>query len=232
MVPADSGTTTDEQRKVKLRRFYNEPDVALLNANGTLALTVNIGSGYRGHPLSKVTEDRFYSFRTSTVIGPLTNEGTLTESSLVDVTDNLVQSGSATQRASATAALSTANGGWLIKLNSNGGEKVLTRGLTVNGVLFFNTYEPTAAANSCKASVGINRSYAVNLQDATPLTSIEDNPSGSPTARFKVVKTTGLLPDPTLVTINDKSFVINGTKVDEPPQLDTSKYYWIDENNL
>src|SRR5690606_8857716 len=51
------------------RRFYHETELALLNVNGTKMLTVNIGSGYRGHPLNSVIEDRFYSFRTSLVKG-------------------------------------------------------------------------------------------------------------------------------------------------------------------
>lgn len=230
VVPADTSTTTDTQRKAKLRRFYNEPDVALLNVNGTLALTVNIGSGYRGHPLNKLTEDRFYSFRTPVLTKPSTSEGTLTESSLYDATNNLLQAGTDSEKADASSAFSATSGGWMIKMNGTGGEKVLTRALTVNGYLYFNTYEPTANANSCQASVGVNRSYVVNLADATPVST--DSNSTSPSARFSVVNTTGLLPDPTLVSIGGTSFVINGTKVDKPRQLNTSEYYWIDEDNL
>jgi len=230
VIPTDSGTTTDDQRKMKLRRFYNEPDVAILNVNGTLVLTVNIGSGYRGHPLSKLTEDRFYSFRTPVLSNPSGNESTLTESDLYDATNNLVQAGTDREKADASTAFNTTTGGWMIKMNSPGGEKVLTRALTVNGYVYFNTYEPTTNANSCQASVGINRSYVVNLSDATPYS--VDGSATSPSARFSVVSTTGLLPDPTLVTIGGESFVVNGTQVIKPPQLNTSEYYWIDEDNL
>ncbi|WP_371364785.1 pilus assembly protein PilY [Pseudomonas sp. QL9] len=234
VIPADTGSTTDADRKLKLRRFYNEPDVAILNVNGTLMLTVNIGSGYRGHPLSKLTEDRFYSFRTPVLTKPSTSEGTLTESSLYDATSNLVQAGTDAQKADASNAFSTTTaGGWMIKLNSSGGEKVLTRALTVNGFVFFNTYEPTANANSCQAAVGVNRSYVVNLADATPYsTDTSGNTNTSPSARYNVVNTTGLLPDPTLVTIGGTSFVINGTDIRKPPQLNTSEFYWIDEDKF
>ncbi|TLP77829.1 pilus assembly protein PilY [Pseudomonas nitroreducens] len=230
VVPADVAATTDDQRKAKVRRFYNEPDVAILNVNGTLVMTVNIGSGYRGHPLNKLTEDRFYSFRTPVLTKPSTSETTLTESSLYDATSNLLQAGNATEKADAASAFSATTGGWMIKMNSSGGEKVLTRALTVNGYLYFNTYEPTAAANSCQASVGVNRSYVVNLADSTPVTTTSG--SNSPSDRYNVVKTTGLLPDPTLVCIGGNCFVINGTQVSRPPKLDLSEYYWIDEDNL
>jgi type IV pilus assembly protein PilY1 len=58
------------------RRFYHEPDVALLKVGGSPTLTVNIGSGYSGHQLNKTIEDRFYSFRTDTLFTN-SNEGTL-----------------------------------------------------------------------------------------------------------------------------------------------------------
>src|SRR5690606_11792546 len=104
------------------RRFYHETELALLNVNGTKMRTVNIGSGYRGHPLNSVIEDRFYSFRTSLVKGA-TAEATLTENSLYDATTNAAQT-------SAEIASTIANNtnGWMIRLPRSG-EKVLSRPL-------------------------------------------------------------------------------------------------------
>lgn len=150
------------------RRFYHEPDVTLLSVKGKLALTVNIGSGYRGHPLNTVIQDRFYSFRTPRLVKTTASEGTLTESDLYDATSNLVQSGTNDEQEFADEKLNSLSGGWLINLSSNG-EKVLSRALVFNGRLFFNTYEPRAASDTCKPSVGLNRAYAVNLLNATPV---------------------------------------------------------------
>jgi len=71
------------------RRFYAEPDVALQVIDGKNVLTVNVGSGYRAHPLNTVIEDRFYSLRSTNVIPNVTDPATLndvilTESSLYD----------------------------------------------------------------------------------------------------------------------------------------------------
>ncbi|MBX9754252.1 MAG: pilus assembly protein PilY, partial [Pseudomonadaceae bacterium] len=71
------------------RRFYNTPEVALMKKDGQLSLSINIGSGYRGHPLKTETLDRFYSFRTSNLVDPAGTEGTLREGDLLNLTSNL-----------------------------------------------------------------------------------------------------------------------------------------------
>ncbi len=191
------------------RRFYHEPDVTLLSVKGKLALTVNIGSGYRGHPLNTVIQDRFYSFRTANLFKPASSEGTFTESSLYNATNNLVQSGTNDEQEAANSALLSQTGGWLINLNSNG-EKVLSRALVFNGRLFFNTYEPRAASDTCKPSVGLNRAYAVNLLDATPVT----------TTRY-VSTTGGALPsDPQLYCKGNYCYAIGDPSLGALPITD------------
>src|SRR5690606_307776 len=123
--------------------------VALLNSNGKLSLSVNIGSGWRGHPLNTDALDRFYSLRTSNLTDPSGGEGTLTESDLLDVTSNL----SPTAAPLRTLDLSgddpndgsddLVKGGWYIRFSANAGEKVLTRALAAgsDNTLFFSTYE-------------------------------------------------------------------------------------------
>ncbi len=198
VIAADTGTETAAQLEQKLRRFYNEPDVALLNINGTRTLTVSIGSGYRGHPLNAVTQDRFYSFRTPLVYNPTTDSAnthtTLTESNLYDATDNLIQEGSSAQQQTASTEFARTSGGWFIRL-INPGEKVLADSATFAGLLVFTTYEPTASINSCRAAQGISRAYTVNLYDATPYA---ENVTGTPdkTDRFTVLKTSGIPPKP------------------------------------
>lgn len=145
------------------RRFYHEVGLALLNVNGSKMLTVNVGSGYRGHPLNSFIQDRFYSFRTHLVKGAGT-ETTLTEGSLYDATSNAAQTD-----AEAAAAVASSPNGWMIRLTLNG-EKVLTRPLIVDGRVMFNTYQPQNNSALCRASVGTSRAYTVMLGDATGLT--------------------------------------------------------------
>ncbi|GAC1032160.1 hypothetical protein thsps21_29880 [Pseudomonas sp. No.21] len=77
------------------RRFYNQPDVALIKERGGQSYyTISIGSGYRGHPLSEAALDRFYVIRDKNVYSAPTYcsatvttncTASITESNLVDV---------------------------------------------------------------------------------------------------------------------------------------------------
>lgn len=182
------------------RRFYHEPDIAVVLKNGVRNLAVSIGSGYRGHPLNKYINDRFYSLRTTLLTRPAgtgtVDEGTLTENDLYDATANQVQSSTSATRIAAVAALAAADG-WYITLPVGTGEKVLSRALTVGGEIFFNTYEPSTAAGQCKASVGLNRSYAMKLEDAAPIsTTVGSN--GTHDDRFDSSTSQGIAGDPQL----------------------------------
>lgn len=145
------------------RRFYHEAELALLNVNGTKMLTVNIGSGYRGHPLNSIIQDRFYSFRTHLVKGA-TAETSLTEGALYDATSNAAQSND-----ELAEEVANNTSGWMIRLPRSG-EKVLSRPLVADGMVLFSTYEPQSNPTLCQASVGVSRAYTVMLGDATGLT--------------------------------------------------------------
>ncbi len=210
------------------RRFYHEPDVALLKVGGSPTLTVNIGSGYRGHPLNKTIEDRFYSFRTDTLFTN-SNEGTLIESELYDATENLIQIGSTTQQATAKEAFSSTTGGWYITLQGDG-EKVLSRALTAGGSVYFNTYEPSSSNAACSASIGKNRAYSVRLTNASPKSVAIDGP-GTYEDRYQDSNSTGISSDPQLFCQGNECFVLPDpsvapTSVTTPP---LGKTYWMDE---
>ena len=227
----NSGTTLYKQQN--LRRFYNEPDVALLNKDGKLSLSVNIGSGYRGHPLNKDAQDKFYSFRTSNLTDPSGTEGTLTESDLLDVTSNLDPS--TAQDVQLSLSDNRLKGGWFISLTSNPGEKVLTRALTAGAgnILFFSTYEPASAVtNSCEPAFGTARGYAINLFDGSPAYSTD--PSNPTLAdRFDVLKVPGIPPQPELICIGDQCFIIRGPgDIDEIEMPKLGKMYWIDKTEI
>lgn len=228
-------------KRTNLRRFYNEPDVALLNSNGKLSLSVNIGSGWRGHPLNTDALDRFYSLRTSNLTDPSGGEGTLTESDLLDVTSNL----SPTAAQLGTLDLSgddpndvsddLVKGGWYISFSANAGEKVLTRALTAgsDNTLFFSTYEPASGvSNSCEPSFGTARGYAVNLLDGSPY-EIADPNNPSANDRFQELAIPGIPPQPELICIGDQCFVIKGPgDIEEVEMPKLGKMYWIDRTDV
>lgn len=182
------------------RRFYHEPELALLTVNGKKKLTVNIGSGYRGHPLNDVIEDRFYSFRTHLVKGNKEDvtltEGkkedvTLTEGVLFDATSNAAQ----TNNEVATEIANNTNG-WMIRFTRSG-EKVLNRPLIADGMVLFSTYQPQNNTTLCQASVGATRAYTVMLGDATGLNA----------DRFIESKASSLPPNPQIYCAGNSCWV-------------------------
>lgn len=221
--------------EVNTRRFYNEPAIALLSANNKINLTVSLGSGYRGHPLDKVVQDRFYSFRTE----DLNKLGTtLTENDLYNAT-NLLKVETSAEQAQQKALLDKS--GWYINLGGSG-EKVLSNTLAVGGDLYFNTYQPVPAQSACKATAGISRGYRVNLLDGTAV---------SETTRYTVLQGATLPSNPqifckgdTCWAYNDPSQLVSGSSDDDDDDDDEckpgepcgydmaskSRLYWTDKN--
>ena len=175
------------------RRFYHEPAIALINANNKVNLTVSIGSGYRGHPLDKIIQDRFYSFRTEDLnaLG-----ATLTEGDLYDAS-SLTKDNTVGQQALLNKS------GWYINLAANG-EKVLSSTMVIGGELYFNTYQPVTAQDACRANTGISRGYRVNLLDGTAVNSY----------RYSTIKGSTLPSNPQLYCKGDTCWAYN-----DPSQL-------------
>lgn len=171
---ADLGAASEQTPTIEnARRFYNAPDVALIQRRGADPYyNVAIGSGYRGHPLHTVTRDRFYSLRDSQPFGRLTQPQydaftPITEGLLTDVTNNI-----------ASTVLPRDTRGFKLELRLNGaGEKVLSEAVTVNGSLLFTTYQPQAPGSvaPCGPAAGVNRAYALSVDAARPVIDFNDN---------------------------------------------------------
>ncbi len=157
------------------RRFYNAPDVALIQRRAAEPYyNIAIGSGYRGHPLEAQTRDRFYALRDRYPFAKRTqadydNLAPISDAQLTDVTDNI------------TNTLVAQNApGWKLELRLNGGwigEKVLADAVTINGAILFTTYQPErpAAADPCLPANGRNRVYALKVDTAAPALDLNDN---------------------------------------------------------
>lgn len=156
------------------RRFYNRPDVSFVKLRGNTMALIAIGSGYRAHPLEEAITDRFYVFYDKKVLSKGIPDEIITESTLFDVTDKITVEDPVTgipkeRYAGVFDILSdeTRDNGWYIRLGE--GEKVLADANTINYRVFFTTYSPQNDPLSCKASVGLNRLYALSVLDGKPV---------------------------------------------------------------
>ncbi|MEZ5531076.1 MAG: PilC/PilY family type IV pilus protein [Steroidobacteraceae bacterium] len=156
------------------RRFYNAPDVALIQRRAEDPYyNIAIGSGYRGHPLDTVTQDRFYAIRDKMPYARLTqaqyNAVTpLLDSDLVDITAD-----------PAGSTVLPMHAGWKFVLPAQAGrtgEKVLAEATTVNNVLLFTTFQPLppSGTDPCYPA-NINRAYAMRADTGKPALDFNDD---------------------------------------------------------
>jgi len=150
------------------RKFYSSPDVSAVQRAGTLPfINIAIGSGYRGHPLNTVVQDRFYSVRDHNGFRKMTqteyNSFTrITDATLQDITTDV------------NPAVPAGSPGWKLFLNRPAwrGEKSLSPSNTFSNIIFFTTYTPPngTSTTSCGASsTGTNRAYLVNALSGAPI---------------------------------------------------------------
>lgn len=153
------------------RRFFSGPDVAFVWKRGVSPhYNLAIGSGDRARLFGSDTHDRLYSLRDRQPFAKLTQSAyealpPILDRDLIDVTDFPM-----------TATVSPAAAGWKLELRSGGrwlGEKALAEPLTVNGVVFYTTFEP-APGSDC-ADSGRNRVYALRLEQGRPALDVDDD---------------------------------------------------------
>jgi type IV pilus assembly protein PilY1 len=137
------------------RKIFYPPEVTLENGYDMLFF----GTGDREHPKDITKIDRLYTVKDK-------NSGTpLKESDLYDATEDLLQTGDATQRSTEMNELNGSEG-WYIKLNENLGEKCLSNTVIFYKVLYYSTFQPTfgEAGDPCFLGEGIARIYALNYK--------------------------------------------------------------------
>jgi len=231
------------------RRFYYPPDVVLTQRRGgTPYISINIGSGYRAHPLNHLTtdgddaprvNDRFYSLR-DLHVGPIPADETITpmsdgsdgsDNNLFDATNSLVANSTDID------ALAAATG-WYITLGDGSGEKVLAPSMTINGEILFTTYTPPEAVENseCGPPPGEGRLYRVSLFDATPTRSSNETDPVASSLEDRAMSLTrlGIPPAPTVMfreNSNGRTEIVNcvGTEcegIDNPNPI--REIYWLD----
>jgi type IV pilus assembly protein PilY1 len=158
---------------VDTRRFYNAPDVAIFNDNiqNRRFLAINIGSGYRAHPLDNTNADRFYSIRDKDIFNKLSQSDYNTYSVVRD--NNLVE-----VSGSVGAVIGPNDRGWKFTLPND--QKVLATSATFNNEVFFVAFSPdAAAASSCSAGRGRNYLYRVSITNGDPIADLDNVVTGT-----------------------------------------------------
>ena len=167
-----------------LRRFYAAPDVVPTTINRKLVILLNIGSGYRGHPLDTTISEQFFSIRDFDAYGVINRADypatPVTIGQLADITDD------------PSPALPFSTAGWRLRLEQGAGEKVLGESLTLENTVFFTSFTPGQTVSECSAGIGTNRLYAISSFDGRPRTNFDESVDGEPLTvsdRFRELRT-------------------------------------------
>jgi len=210
------------------RKFLYSPDVVYgSDVNGAFD-AVLIGSGDREHPfngygttefpLSNAVQNRYYMFKDRS-IGFTYSGSTIAESNLYDATANLIQDGSATEKAAATTTLAGLRG-WYITLGT--GEKVVSSSVTLGNATYFNTNRPVPPAPGvCTTNLGEARQYTVSFLDGSAVVPYNVSAGLSAASRYQLHAGGGFLPSPVpvIAEIGGRLYqtVIVGTTALMPP---------------
>jgi type IV pilus assembly protein PilY1 len=150
-----NSNTGGEKRKI----FY-PPDVTLEKDSGDYEMLF-FGTGDREHPKGSTNIDRLYAVKDKNPSSPLT------ETNLVDVTQDLLQdaNASAADKTVVFNSLATKDG-WFIKLDQNLGEKCLSSPVVYYGVVYYTSFAPTfgSEGDPCFVGEGTGRLYALRYK--------------------------------------------------------------------
>jgi len=221
------------QRKI----FYAPDAVAETYPPGTQGEYIYFGTGDREDPGNTTVVNRIYAVKNDwTATSPLT------ESDLVDVTDDLIQLGTEEQKEQVRSELNTQKG-WFIRLQ-NTGEKVVASPRVYGGVVYFTTYTPgqgEVSADPCEASTanGAARLYAVDFKTGAAVhnfsTTTETDPNGNPVALGKndrsTVIGTAIPSAPVIAILKGGAYLFIGVEggISSMPVVagqDMYRYYW------
>lgn len=170
----DGGTTWDARRLINLnggdiavdqnhRKLFRKLDLVLSGCPGQRAVGIYFGTGNMQGPTSKADLMDAGINNGRDLVGVLWDlsslPSNLTENDLEDVTGG----------AAMTAPQMVANQkyGWRMNLDKN--ERMLRNPLVFDSVAYFKTFEPTSSAVECGGSSGMDRIYALNNCDGSPV---------------------------------------------------------------
>jgi len=211
------------------RRFYYEPDVAIISNEGERFLSISIGSGWRAHPLDLTVDDRFFMIKSPSVFKAPKGYGKTTD-------------GGKTYTPITIADLIEVNGitnpvindyGWMYDLNATG-EKVLGAAVTADNKVFFTTYRPALAVGACTTAIGGGSIYALNILNGSAILDLNGDGVVDKRDDEKQLAQGGIPPPPIPIITTTKSGkakvgIITATDLTDP-DIDglTKRTFWAD----
>jgi len=212
------------------RRFYNEPDVALIAKGGERFMAISIGSGWRAHPLNTTVEDRLYVIKSPAVRGAPAGYGKEQTGPLASTWSPITEADLVGVGSTELLGASQSAHGWYVTLDDPG-EKVLGRSLIFENTVYFSTYVPKSGEVVCDTAIGGGFAYALNILDGSSIRDLNgDNTITEDDARVRLTHG-GIPPEPMILMPQDgsKPILLFGTeKVDSGLENNTTRTYWAD----
>ncbi len=222
----------------QVRRFYATPDIVPVVYQDVgeekMFLTVNLGSGYRAHPLNSTIEDEFFSIRDFNVFGVVATADyglPVYRNDLIDITDL----GTPGDPADPEPVVLPTDPGWRLSMQGPG-EKILSEAFAFDNEVFFVSFSPQGTSSSCSATTGKNRLYRVSVFNGFPVRNLDGSPAGddlTETDRYINLEQGGIAPEPTFLFPEDlggKPIICIGLEC-QPPGFDPDavRTYWIQD---
>ncbi len=180
------------------RKFYNEPDVAMMRGNGKTLFSVSVGSGLRPHPMNEFIKDSMFilldkspfaelpdNFPAITIVGDTDNLG---GSGLARVTITDEKAVNQTSDFEGKKITQTGKDGWYVAFDQPG-EKILASSITFEGSILFTTLVPQAVnledntpelISSCALPATQGRLYALNILTGEPSMNLDNSEDTDP----------------------------------------------------
>jgi len=221
------------------RRFYYDPDVALIEKDGKRFASISIGSGWRAHPLNKSVQDRFYVLRTPAIYTKPAGYGMrdgitgswrpITDADLADADDLSLH-------------VDVDGPGWYKELDTLG-EKVLGPSLTINNQVTFTTYMPDLFVEPCSPAIGTGAIYVLDVVSGRPTSDLDGDGQSSLQTYDpadpgdidvdddkKLLKHPGLPPPVVAIITEENEGALVGSELQDDPDfgMKTRRTFWTD----
>ncbi|MCW8195245.1 hypothetical protein F6455_10645 [Proteobacteria bacterium 005FR1] len=149
----------DDSLEAEDRRFFHPPDIVQTKDSSGQYDGILIESGDRASPLETTDVNYMFLFKDRN-----TQSGNPPTTIIDD--DNLPDTTACVTGAETGCSLLDYSQGWKVEL-AGAGEKGLASPITVDGKVFFTSYQPANLLDSCQPREGTGHLYVVNLKDGT-----------------------------------------------------------------
>jgi type IV pilus assembly protein PilY1 len=208
------------------RKIFYSPDVVAEYGEDMIFF----GTGDRADPNDTDVVNRIYAIRNDWE--DASTFTTLTESDLVDVTDNLIQTGTDEEKEAVMTELESKRG-WYFNLEESG-EKIITSVLVYNGVLYFTTYTPESDATNTSTDLcttisgrGVARLYAVDYETGAAVKDFDEDG----TKERSTIVGASIASSPVIAVRESGAVIYLGTEegietVDPVESITMQRFYW------